>query len=300
MILPLGACLLIAGLGGAAIALHSADTDPSRSKQSKGSEGSAPRYPAGASTQALKAGKVHRADASESHVDMSEITRQLPAVVGGAQDVFLGTVTDEVGSAPFPPEDEQRDTQFEVSVTETIKGSASGTVVVNQDAGLNWEGELVLSRGMPLLEVGEEYLFVTVRDTEDRVDWYLILSGLPLAQVKVADADQREQILEKYRHAVNNQIDLDAAMGFWSSLERLQDILDEIPLNQGHAGELDSKAQAIIDAIETKQRQSAGCQPLRLFAQHVNALGRSAIAPGDRDRLLEQTAANRQELKCSA
>lgn len=89
------------------------------------------------------------------------------ALVGAAHNVFVGTVVKQtdVDTRNFPPR-----TQYEVQVVESIKGSLTGAVVVNQNAAYKDGVMYVLSDDVIiadkekknyLLEPGVTYLFTT-------------------------------------------------------------------------------------------------------------------------------------------
>lgn len=75
-----------------------------------------------------------------------------------ADNVFVGTVLDEIGpQAPDPiPQ-----TLFVVAVHETLKGSLSGAVFVDQAGGFDDRGNEVRPDGDPPLQLGARYMFVT-------------------------------------------------------------------------------------------------------------------------------------------
>ncbi|MDH6285883.1 hypothetical protein [Rhodococcus opacus] len=87
-------------------------------------------------------------------VDWAFDATDLRALAGWADAIFVGTVLQESGgtkSLPSSPE-----TQFQVEVIESLKGTASGTVTVSQAGG---RGCQVNTGG--LVSVGETYLFST-------------------------------------------------------------------------------------------------------------------------------------------
>jgi hypothetical protein len=92
------------------------------------------------------------------------------ALAAFAENVFFGIVMSQSGSEGIPHREGGGFipmTQFVVEVTATIKGNLAGTVIVNQYGGLDKEAdEVVLFEGDPLMEPGEEYLFVTKLNTE--------------------------------------------------------------------------------------------------------------------------------------
>ena len=151
-------------------------------------------------------------------------------LVGAASNVFVGRVigkTGEKGVGGFDPEgpsepvpDSPR-TQFEVVVTENIKGDLKGPVTVSQEGGYAEYAankdypkaglkkgervrELMLFEGDPLLRPGQEVLLVTNHDEEN--DWYQVV-GQPYGTVRLSADDQtgRRQTIGEFEDAVRNQ-----------------------------------------------------------------------------------------------
>ena len=145
-------------------------------------------------------------------------------LVGFADDVFVGRVLeaeDGVASAGDASPASSPRSRFSVAVLENVKGRLAGAVTVVQDGG--WAEyranrdypehgvrrgepirELVIANGDPLLEPGEEVLFVTRRDREgrqQRVAWPG--SG----DVRVRDGAHREALVRRFRQAMKDQID---------------------------------------------------------------------------------------------
>ena len=85
--------------------------------------------------------------------------------VGSSSDVFIAKVIKQTGTSTEP----YLQTHFIVEVIETIKGNATGNVIVKQFGGYEhvfiWR-YLTLVDGDELLQPGETYLFVTKGDYE--------------------------------------------------------------------------------------------------------------------------------------
>jgi len=107
-------------------------------------------------------------------------------LVGVAHDVFLGRVEQQQGSTTGEPLPE---TQFEVQVLRTIKGSLSGVVVVSQQGGLDDRGDTVVVDGDALLASGRTYLFAT--RTNEATGWHTLIPryGIVPADARDAQAD---------------------------------------------------------------------------------------------------------------
>lgn len=92
-------------------------------------------------------------------------------LVGGATDVFVGTVQRQVDGVAVPvvsasPEYIPTDIAWSVTTESAIKGDPGREIVVVQQARYNQEGGLMLFEGDSLLERGETYLFVRRRTSD--------------------------------------------------------------------------------------------------------------------------------------
>lgn len=126
-------------------------------------------------------------------------------LVGFASNVFVGRITQRVGTAGAPtskPGYTSPQTQFAVEVLENIKGSLTGTVTVNQDGGER-DGVPVLMDGDPLLVPGQTYLFVTRLNPQQ--GWYTVTTPA-LADIRLADAAQMATVVAEFREAHRQQI----------------------------------------------------------------------------------------------
>ena len=82
------------------------------------------------------------------------------AVLDHSQDIFFGTVEEKIGD--LSRNSDLPESQFLVSVDKSLKGDASGNVVVNQLGGYAIGGlVLELFEEDPLLEPGQKYLLFT-------------------------------------------------------------------------------------------------------------------------------------------
>jgi hypothetical protein len=87
-------------------------------------------------------------------------------LVGASTDVFIGKVIEQVGTSDEP----YLRTHFSVEVIETIKGNATGKVIVNQAGGyetVDGKKYLSLMEEDELLQPGETYLF-SARGNDER------------------------------------------------------------------------------------------------------------------------------------
>ena len=135
-------------------------------------------------------------------------------LVGIANDVFFGQVSQKDGQ-----NDEMGlpETQFSVTVLETLKGDVSGSVTVNQQGGSRSDGGEFRMEGDPnLLESGKSYLFVT--RTYTTKGWETLVPGYGNLLLDVPDKASREEVLnsadanrlrERFQEAIENEIPYD-------------------------------------------------------------------------------------------
>jgi hypothetical protein len=110
-------------------------------------------------------------------------------LAGFATDIFIGEVIEQTGRSTEP----DIRTHFSVEIRETIKGNATGKVIVNQFGGYEREyGKkyLSLAEGDELLQQGETYLFVT-KGNEER--GYTFVPGYGNILIKSQNDYQREK-----------------------------------------------------------------------------------------------------------
>ncbi len=115
-------------------------------------------------------------------------------LVGVAHDVFLGRVVRQRGSTTAEPLPE---TQFDVQVLRTIKGSLTDVVVVSQQGGMDERGDTVVVDGDALLQSGRTYLFAT--RTNEATGWHTLI---PHYGILPADATHAQaNLIERFQEA---------------------------------------------------------------------------------------------------
>ena len=134
-------------------------------------------------------------------------------LVGFASNVFVGRVVGKVGAEGAPlsgPGDEVVPrTQFSVAVLKNIKGDLRGEVTVSQTGGYDSvQGRGVRVEGDPMLEPGQQRLFVTSHD--EREGWYTIVAQ-PYGDVRIEDERQRADLVEKFERASRAKVPFDPA-----------------------------------------------------------------------------------------
>ena len=98
-------------------------------------------------------------------------------------------------------------TQFSVAVLRNVKGDLGGKVTVSQTGGYDGSmGREVRIEGDPLLEPGQELLFVTSYDQEE--GWYTMVAQ-PFGTVPIEDERQRTKLVERFEQAREQQIPFD-------------------------------------------------------------------------------------------
>lgn len=97
----------------------------------------------------------------------SVIDRSNPAAVAGfATDIFFAKVSESLGST------ERRgvlESQYRADVTETIKGNASGSIILNQAGGVK-DGTAFVGNGDALLVPDQSYMIAA--RYSDAEQWY--------------------------------------------------------------------------------------------------------------------------------
>ncbi|MEH7885070.1 hypothetical protein V7654_12210 [Bacillus sp. JJ1609] len=119
-------------------------------------------------------------------------------LVGWADNVFIGKVVDQSGTKSLGGLPE---TQFKVEIMNTIKGEEKGTVIVNQQGGYD-ANELILVENDPLLVKGKSYLFVTKYLKEE--NWHTLVPVY--GDIEITSESQKEELIEKYKKAYQEQI----------------------------------------------------------------------------------------------
>lgn len=137
-------------------------------------------------------------------------------LVGFADNVFVGRVTERVGSEAFVgPVPESRDsaegppattprTQFSVEVLDEIKGTLPDTVTVSQQGGRVEQDAVALVEGDPILQPGQTVLFATRFD--EREGWHQITSA-KYGDVRIEGPEERARVVDTFEDAEENQID---------------------------------------------------------------------------------------------
>lgn len=120
-------------------------------------------------------------------------------LVGGAHNIFIGTVTEQTGTKARSVHPE---TQFEVEVIDNIKGGLKGKTIVNQLGGYK-DGKLYVSEGdmykeesekESLLQIGSTYLFTTRYNPNE--NWNTLLS-YPSANKLLTSREQDSENLRE-------------------------------------------------------------------------------------------------------
>lgn len=134
-------------------------------------------------------------------------------LVGFATHVFVGRVIGKVGAEGAPLSGDGDDvvprTQFSVEVLNSIKGDLGGTVTVSQSGGYDrFEGRGVRVEGDPLLQPGQQRLFVTSYDAQE--DWYTIVAQ-PFGDVRIESESERTDLVQEFERARRAQIPFNLA-----------------------------------------------------------------------------------------
>lgn len=143
---------------------------------------------------------------NESHALLSIDPNDERYLVGESTDVFFGRVTEQSGSEGVETNagNVVPQTQFSVEVQEAIKGDATGTVTVNQEAGYEDDGHtnhkhLRQFDGDQLLETGQEYLFYTIYEEGRGV--YTLTAPVSNSHVQIDDKTERSKEREEAKQA---------------------------------------------------------------------------------------------------
>lgn len=131
-------------------------------------------------------------------------------LVDNSTDVFLGRVVEQAGSKGVPDSGggEVAFSQFEVEVLQTLKGDATGTVIVEQMGGVDPAEGLVLTDGDALLRAGQEILFATNRWPER--DSYIIVVQ-PYGDIRVESEAQRAGLVARFAAAITEAASMPTA-----------------------------------------------------------------------------------------
>lgn len=128
-------------------------------------------------------------------------------LVGGATDVFVGTVRSQLDDIEIQvegsvPTETPNRIAWSVTTDSAIKGDPGRDVIVIQQAGYDQEGNVMLFEGDSLLVPGETYLFVTHRASGG---YTLMAPGFDHYRVK-GDASLNA-LTERFIDAKGSQID---------------------------------------------------------------------------------------------
>ncbi|GAA1546847.1 hypothetical protein GCM10009730_64980 [Streptomyces albidochromogenes] len=137
-------------------------------------------------------------------------------LTGEADHVFFGKVKVKKGQRDLGVGPE---TQYAVVVERVFKGELSGTVVVNQQGGVDEEGVLVLPENDHLLQEGSTYLFATKRNPDNGWNTLIPVYGdVPVPNTSAqapgmpdANGDGQATVADRWVLAVKNQADLSTA-----------------------------------------------------------------------------------------
>lgn len=154
----------------------------------------------GVAAAAVTAARIDDSSATSSrdgvrHVETLAVTDLADdnKLVGIAHDVFVGRVVRQRGSTSEP----LVETQFDVEVLRTVKGSLSGVVVVNQQGGIDERGDTVVVDGDPLLESGRTYLFAS--RTNETTGWHTLIPRYGILRADAAPA--QANLVERFEAA---------------------------------------------------------------------------------------------------
>ena len=112
-----------------------------------------------------------------------------PRLIGWADNVFIGKVIKQSGTKSLGGIPE---TQFEVEVTENIKGDLEGYT----------DEELILVENDPLLKEGQLYLFVTKYLKEE--NWHTLVPVY--GDILIKNDVERNNLIEEYKIEYENEI----------------------------------------------------------------------------------------------
>ena len=121
-------------------------------------------------------------------------------LAGFADDIFFARVERRIGGT----NGDLPSTQFQVAVLETLKGNASGSIVVREDGGTDrFCVKFRMADNPVLMEPGREYLLFTKRPFESS-DWHYLLSGV--GKYEVTGPEDTNRLRERFAEAIKNEI----------------------------------------------------------------------------------------------
>ncbi len=144
------------------------------------------------------------ADLPVEHVSVSFATdfTDRRRLVGFVDNVFIGEVVSQDGVRQM---DDSPSTFFTVRVVENLKGELSGKVTVRQEGGFDSGREtLVLVEELPLILVGDEYLFSTL--SRGSVDYHTIAAKYGAVPLSSMEPGARDAVIADFADAKTNQI----------------------------------------------------------------------------------------------
>ena len=140
-------------------------------------------------------------------------------LVGISGAVFFGKVTpDGVDSDVYP----YPTVTYQVEVLETLKGTASGTVQVNQPAHFTKNGDpIYFEHAGEALENGKTYVFVG--DYIEDSDWYIVHTSYQQVAVSAPEGAPKDEVLRsdhanelrtRFNNAIENEIPYDPTSSY--------------------------------------------------------------------------------------
>ncbi|WP_158171167.1 hypothetical protein [Rhodococcus sp. JT-3] len=135
------------------------------------------------------------------------------ALAGWADAVFIGTVAEALGSQDlgvgFP------ESQFKVSVSETLKGDIPTEVIVNQAGGTDSAGEIVIVDETDLITPGNSYLF-SARVFAEK-GWLTLANVVGAISLDANNLDgsdiqsrtSEQSLIDRMRDSIANQIPME-------------------------------------------------------------------------------------------
>lgn len=133
------------------------------------------------------------------HLDYPADFRDTRYLAGAVENVFVGRVVRQASAVALGRTPE---TQFSVVVEQTLKGSASGEVVVNQMGGYDAVSKsTVLAAGDALLVPGATYVFAT--RTHPNGSWQTLVNVF--GDVRVTEAN-RLTVVARFTEGIAHQI----------------------------------------------------------------------------------------------
>lgn len=137
------------------------------------------------------------------HVEVSFVSdfHDARRLAGFVDNVFIGRVVQQ--TATHSPDGQLPETLFNVEVLNSLKGTLTGTIAVNQQGGFSEaENALIIMENDALLTPGNTYLFATRTGGEGR--WHTLVPGFGDIQIK-NDTD-RDALVKKLQQAIKEQI----------------------------------------------------------------------------------------------